>query len=506
MPETENGIQDTRGRTHQLSVSQMMDPALNHRAFPDAPLNVTDAINAGNIVQGWGNNSGVGPGTRGYRGSVGQEEEETEGDGMSQPQLPAPPFRTGRPASEVSGNTRRFTSNIRPLNPSFYAKGGPVPPGKPFVAGDPQEDGKPNPELVMPHPSGGHDVIPLKHVPHYAHGTRHRSADRDTRAPMSKAGRTSGLSSFYNNQSNLGLENSARGSVDPVSGLSQTPTQREINDLLHRLASKGDSEIPGFGGLEQAALMQRYFHAKQSGDPQLLAATTAQVVDFKNRLNALRGQQEGYSPSIAEAVGRTARMAPTAPVVPVEESQESYTPPIIPGLSPQGRTASLADKSISTPYGKGSVTFAPRAAPAVFNVSGKYDPNFKQKAQSMADASAFEAVKEAQKPEGMGFEAVTPTPQQELKYGQGLTAKIAAQSAQEEAARQKGRDAWEAEKLRNEAAAIESDNALKSRSRFEENITDPIARGAGMVGDAAKGAFNWAFGSRPRSRTGGFVR
>src|SRR4051812_39213892 len=48
--QTENGIQDPRGRTHQLSVSELTDPALNHRAHPDAPMNVTDAINAGSTV------------------------------------------------------------------------------------------------------------------------------------------------------------------------------------------------------------------------------------------------------------------------------------------------------------------------------------------------------------------------------------------------------------------------------------------------------------------------
>lgn len=44
------------------------------------------------------------------------------------------------------------------------AYGGPVPPGQPFIAGDPQADGKPNPELIVPTPHGV-EVVPLKGMP-----------------------------------------------------------------------------------------------------------------------------------------------------------------------------------------------------------------------------------------------------------------------------------------------------------------------------------------------------
>lgn len=41
------------------------------------------------------------------------------------------------------------------------ADGGPVPHGMPFIAGDPQKDGKPNPEVIVPVPGGIH-VVPLR--------------------------------------------------------------------------------------------------------------------------------------------------------------------------------------------------------------------------------------------------------------------------------------------------------------------------------------------------------
>lgn len=58
------------------------------------------------------------------------------------------------------------------LNPSLpmRAMGGPVAPGQPFIAGDPQSDGTPNPELIVPTPAGT-QVIPLKQLPQLAYGT-----------------------------------------------------------------------------------------------------------------------------------------------------------------------------------------------------------------------------------------------------------------------------------------------------------------------------------------------
>lgn len=41
------------------------------------------------------------------------------------------------------------------------AHGGMVKPGEPFIAGDPQADGKANPEVIIPTAKGTH-VIPMK--------------------------------------------------------------------------------------------------------------------------------------------------------------------------------------------------------------------------------------------------------------------------------------------------------------------------------------------------------
>lgn len=114
-----------------------------------------------------------------------------------------------------------------------------------------------------------------------------RSApEEDTRAKISTAGRMSGLAQFDQNQARLALERAARNSVDPVTGLSQTPTSLEIDDLFQRLAAKGGDE-----GLRQLMLMQDYFNAKRSENPQALAEATRAVMDYKHRLNAGRGVQ-----------------------------------------------------------------------------------------------------------------------------------------------------------------------------------------------------------------------
>lgn len=472
------------------SVSELMDPALNRRRYPDfapAPMNVTDAINAGSTVFGWGASSGAGPGTRGYTGSFGSQGQEEEGadyynDATQQAQQPR--FRTGRPASEVPGAVRRRTSQIRPLAPTFYAHGtesagqtpGPIPPGTPFIAGDPQEDGLPNEELILPAEDGIH-VIPLKDiknlpkfgdgtapvkdkgqerirphtkglpppvsglaafeklnpdtpsaamqetvklmmnpnlplpirlpqiptashgagvkpVPKYAYGTspvRRHHRGEDTRAPLSRAGRTAGLSRFYGNNGQLDLERGARTARDPITGLSQTPTEREIADQLRMLSQKGE-EFPGYSGEDEALLLHRYYQAKRSGDPDALAEAAGAVSAYKDRLNALRAQQQrqtdaplaqqaGVKPgqSIASQVGAPAAVPPTP-----EGGLAPAT--LIPGLT--GRTASMGQsRSMQTPYGSAGVTFAPRTASPTFNLSDTYDPKFGDKTVAAAESA-----------------------------------------------------------------------------------------------------------------------
>ncbi len=345
---------------------------------------VADATNAGYTAMPWAASSGAGPGSRGYQGSFGGEEEGEDGQ-YAPTKGPAQPFHTKRPDSEIHGalNTTDYyqRQNMRPttsqLVPRTYAHGTstPVPPGMPLIAGDAQEDGKPNEELILPTPQGTH-VIPLKDIPKMSTGTRHRHNDRDTRARPSTAAIGGGLHQFNNDQRNLSMERGARMGRDPLTGLSQAPTEREVTQYL-----------AGFEGRpEEHELMRRYFIAKESGHPEFLAMARDAVKQHAAQLNALRGQEQRakydqpYSqtdenpmpePGSAAALGRTASLTPPAPATP-----ELAPPTLIPGLMGKTAAPSAAPQTKTSQYGTGSASFAPRTTFPAFNLGKTYDPNF----------------------------------------------------------------------------------------------------------------------------------
>lgn len=351
---------------------------------------VTDAINAGETVQPWAPSSGIGP--------VGGGDE----DSVYQP--------TGRPASEIHGARtadeyyqkqaqRPPTSKIKPLGPFSYAHGTdvPVPPGMPLIAGDAQEDGKPNEELILPTPQGTH-VIPLKDIPKMKGGTNPHYRGEDTRAPESRAGRTSGMSQYWNNQDNLNLERTARDFEDDVSGISQTPTQREMSELLATIHNPQDQQ-----------LMRQYFRAKQSGNTEYHQFMAEKVRQRKAEINALYNQEHRAQPhqqphgapwADAPVTGRTASMqapsvmppaAPTSAPAPPEGGLAPAT--LIPGLV--GRTASITPRTMTNQYGTGSITNSPRTGPAQFNLTDTYDPKFGAK---MTEGTGFHAVNDDNAP------------------------------------------------------------------------------------------------------------
>lgn len=418
-------------------------------------ISLTDAVNAGNVVQPWAPSGGVGPGTRGYRGSFGGQPQQ----GVEQPEegmTANVPFRTGRPDSEIPGGMRRITSQIRPLAPTFRAHGGPVPIGKSVVIGDAQEDGKPNPELVTSS-ERGLEVFPLKDMPRKSRtailsSKMPKLADGTTKAPVSRAGRTGGMSGFYRDNTRLNMERGARAAIDPVTGLSQSPTEREIAALIEMLLQK-PAEFPGYGGLEEAMMIADYYTAKKSGNPQALAQAVGAVQGYKDKLGALRAQQAApVAPQATSAppppvTPQTVQAPPTTPLAPVPTGPDGFpvedvdvppelmeaqdpapvasVPQVLPPPPNAGRTASL-----STPYGKASATYGPRTVAPRFNWSDTYDRHFDRSPQMLA-ADEFQAVEEPSAAQiavdkfepatqlsplysrtgpGVGFEAVTGPP------------------------------------------------------------------------------------------------
>lgn len=190
----------------------------------------------------------------------------------------------------------------------------------------------------------------------HPHGMAHRVGNppgtEGQPSPMSVAGRRSGLAQFYQNQARLGLENAAKQAVDPISGLSQTPTQAEINAQLQMLQSKPE-EFPGFSGFDQALLMADYYNAKQSGDPRALEAASAAVSDYKNKLNALRAQKirgEGGNPYVVNEEGTEAFKPKGGPPQAIPGGGPQVTSfPTDGKIIPAGRTAQLMQQGKVAP-------------------------------------------------------------------------------------------------------------------------------------------------------------
>lgn len=95
---------------------------------------------------------------------------------MQQRRAPTAPARRPTPAAPgvpaVGNGLQQWKKHVPAM-----AHGGPVPHGQPFIAGDPQKDGKPNPELIVPTPMGT-QVVPLKDLPKLAYGTVKTFPDR----------------------------------------------------------------------------------------------------------------------------------------------------------------------------------------------------------------------------------------------------------------------------------------------------------------------------------------
>jgi hypothetical protein len=395
-------------------VSNITDPRTGKK------FSVAEAMGLGPLtIQGW-NTAGMGRGRGGGGGGYSEQSPSTplfqqdQQGGFYDNFYGGGGGGNGRPAGEISGaRTASDYFRMRDQQPqqsrlgnrvSAFAhgtKGKPVPHGQPFIAGD-STNGKPNEELILPTPQGV-EVLPLKNLPRMARGTygyRPTSAEmqayneaRDTRAPMSLAGRSGGLNSFYQDQNDLYLENAAENSIDPVSGLSQAPTQRAMSEQIRMLAEK-PTEFPGYGGLEQAMLMSDYYDAKRSGNPARLAAAAHAITTYKDRLGALREQQAGVAGPGAIPPGPPSTSSFKAPASDWAGASaggtmgsNSFGGDVAQAVNPAAPPASAPPpppvpytRSIPTKYGTASATYnTPRETFPVFNNTGEYDPDFMKK-------------------------------------------------------------------------------------------------------------------------------
>lgn len=193
-----------------------------HSPRTDGTLNVADSINAGNTVMPWLSSSGAGPGTEGYRGGghfssdrdgsttapvsphafggldeFYQNQRNLEAERfqpVAQPQ-PLPSFPKPAPPKRIDPLTGRALPELADGAGVPGAKHPPLPLLQPFIAGDPQKDGKPNPELIIPGMHGT-QAVPLKNIPKMASGGRVDGRQIPT-LPVPKQLR--GLDEFYHN-------------------------------------------------------------------------------------------------------------------------------------------------------------------------------------------------------------------------------------------------------------------------------------------------------------------
>lgn len=241
----------------------------------------------------------------------------------------------------------------------------------------------------------------LDTIPHAASGMEYKAE---------KKGRTSGLSEHFGNQSRLALERGARAAIDPITGMSQTPTEREMAEQIAMLAERD---------INEAILLASYYEAKKSGNPEALAQAARAMTDHKNKKEALRLQSEGRNPVLVNEAGTESFKPEGQPpqvipggerviappvdgkIIPADKTKDTVTDPLAsqldpdsgrqlvqtsattgnkaapqipatePSAIPTGRTASMM-----TPYGKASATYGPRTTSANINWSNTYDPNF----------------------------------------------------------------------------------------------------------------------------------
>jgi hypothetical protein len=181
------------------------------------------------------------------------------------------------------------------------AHGGPVAPLQPFIAGDPQRNGKPNPEIIIPTMEGTH-VIPLQDLEKgtKATGTKAQSGGLPALKGLPKFGE--GTSSRGNAKRVDGRTVETKGAKVPLSGLSQfyamnpnTPTagRREMEKIRSQPgvpALRFPTPLPALKELPRKAYGTAGGGTDDFGRVELLPIGVRAVYDVE-------GELKGYSHS-----------------------------------------------------------------------------------------------------------------------------------------------------------------------------------------------------------------
>lgn len=181
------------------------------------------------------------------------------------------------------------------------AHGGPVAPLQPFIAGDPQRNGKPNPEIIIPTMEGTH-VIPLQDLEKgtKATGTKAQSGGLPALKGLPKFGE--GTSSRGNAKRVDGRTVETKGAKVPLSGLAQfyamnpnTPTagRREMEKIRSQPgvpALRFPTPLPALKELPRKAYGTAGGGTDDFGRVELLPIGVRAVYDVE-------GELKGYSHS-----------------------------------------------------------------------------------------------------------------------------------------------------------------------------------------------------------------
>lgn len=257
----------------------------------------------------------------------------------------SPPKAPGNPYASIGGATMEPGGGFAPPQPAGVSTmqsgaGNPTAPGILPNWLHRMRGGKVSrTRMMMQHRAGGGGVLPSgTALVHYKRpgisvgGSRPVTQEGDmvtggTGAAPALSGRigyrgrltsgtppVDGINAEKQYQNQKALNAGARKEIDPVTGLSQNPTQNEINAQIQMLAGKGDPaglEGQGVGGSKQAQSVAAYYQAKQNGNPDAIAQATQGVQNLKRTINGV-GQPQQQSQSPAGAPVQDAGVKPNA--------------------------------------------------------------------------------------------------------------------------------------------------------------------------------------------------
>lgn len=251
------------------------------------------------------------------------------------PQMPASGFTTRMPGQYAPG-IGKYQPIIQPTQ--YRAAGGGVRRTRQFAPGTAAVPyGNRGQELV----TGGTGAAPALPGRIGYRGQLQSAPSEQPGAGLDwlRQGRTQGI-----------LNQGAKAEVDPVSGLSNNPTEAQIDAQLRMLAGQGDEpglEGQGLGGTRRASTLAAYYQAKQGGDPTAIQQASDAVQGLKRTIQTTRSQQA---------------QAPAAPSPVAPETPGQTVPPPL-GTTPagDGSTSAGADEEESL---KNSVGALKKGGPA----------------------------------------------------------------------------------------------------------------------------------------------